>query len=220
MLDLPDQPVLNKDMLVGGCARLPLRLDAQRLLGEVQAIPQGLWGTTGPRIGVHDAADALFLRGYLPAEGDKPIEERPALALLPYVRTIISELIPATPLRCLLARLPAGATIIPHIDRAPYFAKTLRIHVPVITHDRVWMQCAGKSYVMKPGEAWALNNSAVHAAWNQHDTQARIHLICDFIPSPTLLALLARSERNLGVEDAHVKAHFIAAAQAQASKTS
>jgi hypothetical protein len=148
---------------------------------------------------VHNAAQALFLRGYAPAEGDKPIEERPPLRLLPYVRLILEEMIAAPPLRCLLARLPAGCVVAPHRDdRAPYFAKTLRIHVPVDTHEQAWMFCDGSTYLMKPGEVWSLNNLAVHAVWNAHDTRSRTHLICDFLPTPALLELHVRGERTLG----------------------
>jgi hypothetical protein len=213
MLDIPGYPVLDKQALVGGCVRLPLRIDAARLNAEVDALPPSLWGTTGPRIGVHDAAEALFLRGYLPAEGDKPFDERPALAHLPYVREIITAMIPASPLRCLLAKLPAAATILPHIDRAPYFAKTLRVHVPVDTHERVFMLCDGQHYVMRPGEAWVLNNSAVHGVWNDSAERARTHLICDFLASPGLLELLARGDRELGRKVPEVREHFLAVSE-------
>ena len=76
--------------------------------------------------------------------------------------------------------------------------RRVRIHIPVFTHDAIWMVCAGRSYRMKPGEAWALNNNAVHAVWNAHDSLSRTHLICDFVPSARLLELLQRSERELG----------------------
>lgn len=208
MLDIPAASVLDKQRLIGGCARLSLEVDADRLQAEVAAIPEGLWGTTGGRVGVHQVAEALFLRGFAPAEGDKPVEDRPALELLPYARFIIEELIPAPPLRCLLARLPPGAVIFPHIDRPPYFAKTLRIHVPVVTNDQVHMIAGNLCYSLRAGEIWVLNNSAMHAVWNAHPTSFRTHMICDFLPTAALLALLDNGERELGVRRAHVEAHF------------
>jgi hypothetical protein len=198
MLDVPGYPVLDKALLIGGCIRLPLQADAEQLRAEVDALPETLWGTTGGRVGVHRAAEALFLRGYAPAEGERPVEDRPALERLPYVKWLMRELIPAPPLRCLLARLPAGASIAPHIDRAPYFAKTIRIHIPVDTHERAWMLCADQCYQMKAGEVWALNNCAVHGVRNAHESRPRTHLICDFLPSQALLRLLADGERQLG----------------------
>lgn len=204
MLALSDQPVLDKTAIIGGCTRLPLRCDAARLRAEVEALPDKLWGTRGGRVGVHNAAQAVFLRGHAPAEGNLPIEDREALEHLPYVREIITALIPAPPLRCLLALLPPGAAIAPHIDQADYFSKTIRIHLPVTTNARVWMYCAGLSYQMVPSEIWALNNSTVHAVWNADAVIARVHLICDFLPAPALLALLANAERGLGAANAAV----------------
>jgi hypothetical protein len=196
MLDLPGHPVIDKALLIGGCTRLPLAVDAARLAGEVAALPAEYWGSQGGRIGVHASAEAIFLRGHAPAEGDRPIEERPPLALLPYVRSLVTALIPAPAQRCLLARLPGGAMIAPHIDQAPYFAKTIRIHIPVETHERAWMIAAGRRFRMAAGEVWALNNSAPHAVENADLERARTHLICDFLPTPALLELLVRGERN------------------------
>jgi hypothetical protein len=204
MLDLPNCEVLDKQRWVGGCARLPLVVNAARLSAEVDALPNEIWGTTGGRVGVHKQADAVFLRGYAPAEGPRPIEDRPALQHLPYAREIIEQLIPAPVMRCLLARLPAGGTVAPHIDRAPYFAKTIRIHVPVSSHEQAWMVAGNLVYLMKPGEVWALNNSALHAVWNAHPTLSRTHMICDFTMTPAFEALLVQSERDLGRVDPEV----------------
>jgi hypothetical protein len=165
-----------------------------------------MWGTAG-RVGVNSTAEALFLRGHAPAEGQKPIDDRPPLQLLPYVREIIERLIPAPPLRCLLARLPPLAVIPPHIDWAPYFSKTLRIHVPIETHDQSFMLCAGRGYVMGAGEVWVLNNSTEHSVWNSHPTLFRTHMICDFLPSPPLLELLASADRDLGQPMPDVERH-------------
>jgi aspartyl/asparaginyl beta-hydroxylase len=207
VLDLPGQPVLDKHALVGGCVRLPLKVDGARLKAEVAALPSTMWGGSGGRVGVHSAAEALFLRGHAPAQGPLPIEDRPALDLLPYARHIIENLIGAPPLRCLLARLPADTVIAPHIDRAPYFSKSLRIHVPVETHELSWMLCAGEGYVMREGEVWALNNCAIHAVWNEHASLSRTHMICDFLASPKLLGLLEAGERTLGRPMPEVERH-------------
>lgn len=198
MLDLPGLPILDKGLLVGTCVRLPLRVDAERLRMEVDSLPARVWGTTAGRVGVHRAADAVFLRGHAPAEGDLPIEDRPPLSQLPYARSLIESTLGGSPLRCLLARLPAGASIATHVDQAPYFWKSLRVHVPVATHDQAWMVCGGLAFRMAAGEVWVLNNCAPHAVWNAHPTQARTHMICDFPPTPGLLELLNRGERNLG----------------------
>jgi hypothetical protein len=211
MLDLPGHPVLDKTALIGGCVRLPLTIDAERLRAEVAALPTELWGSGG-RVGVHNVAQSIFLRGFAPAEGEKPIEDRPTLKLRPYARKILA-LVPADPLRCLLASLPPDAVIAPHFDRPPYFAKSLRLHFPVETHANAYMLCAGKCYVMRAGEVWALNNSAVHAVWNGDSARTRTHLICDFLPSPELCDMILNADHSLGSVMPQVE-HRIAAAAA------
>jgi len=211
MSALPESALPDKTALIGGCARLPLRVDAARLRAEVEALPEPMWETRGGRLGPHDAARAIFLRGYAPAEGrHKPIEDRDAFALVPYAREIITHLLPAPAQRCLLALLPAGAIVPPHADHGPYFLKTLRIHVPVITHDLAWMYCDSRVYRMLPGEVWALNNSAMHAVWNADAALPRTHLICDFLPTPALQEMLARAERELGIVNADVEKRLLA----------
>jgi hypothetical protein len=111
-------------------------------------------------------------------------------------------------MRCLLARLPAGAVVGMHVDGAPYFSKTLRLHLPVTTHATAWMLAGGLVYHMQSGEVWALNNSGMHGVWNAHDALPRTHLICDFLPTPPLLALLARGERGLGQADPSKEDHI------------
>jgi hypothetical protein len=208
MLDIPDAPILDKASLIGGCVRLPLSIDADRLRGEVERLPPALWGHSAGRVGPHGVAEALFLRGFAPAEGDLPVEDRPELSLLPYVQEIL-EALSAPPLRCLLARLPALATIRPHRDLPLYFSKTLRLHIPIVTHREVYMFATGLSYRMAPGEVWALNNSATHAVWNAHPTQARTHLICDFLGDAGLLDLIARGDRDLGEDIPEVTDHVM-----------
>jgi len=148
MLDLPGPPRIDKSQLIGGCLRLPLTVEAARLATEVAVLPASLWGTPDARVGVHRAAEAIFLRGHAPAAGELPIEDRAPLALLPCVREIVTTLLTAPLQRCLLARLPGGAAVDPHIDQAPCFAKTLRIHGPVETHGEVWMLAGGQRYHM------------------------------------------------------------------------
>jgi aspartyl/asparaginyl beta-hydroxylase len=198
MLELPGLPFLDKAALIGGCIKLSLKFDAARLAAEIESLPATFWGSTGGRIGVHREAEGIFLRGHAPADGNLPIEERPAMDRLPYVREIVHERIPAPAMRCLLARLKPGARIATHIDRAPYFAQTIRLHIAVTSHERAYMFCAGRSYVMRPGELWALNNTAPHGVWNGDPARERTHLICDFLLSDELGSLLAAGERDLG----------------------
>lgn len=198
MLGLEAVPPLDKRALIGGCLRLPVYIDIERLCAEIDVLPADIWNSQGGRVAVHRDAGAVFLRGYAPKEGDKPIEDRPALDFLPYAREIIETMFGSKPSRCLMARLAGGGIVTQHIDIGAYFDRTIRIHVPVVSNPRAWMVCNGLSYVMAPGEAWALNNSTMHAVWNDC-AEPRTHMICDYFATPELLSLLGRAERNLGV---------------------
>ncbi|MCK9537657.1 aspartyl/asparaginyl beta-hydroxylase domain-containing protein [Dokdonella sp.] len=205
MLIVPGRPLLDKNRLVGRCTRLALRVDAEQVRAELDTLPAHLWGSQGGRVGVHRPAQAVFLRGHAPAEGDKPVEDREALGWLPSLHALIHERMQAPPLRCLLALLPGGAVISPHVDQAPYFGQTIRIHVPILTHAQVWMFSVDRSFHMAEGEVWALNNSNLHGVWNADPARPRIHMICDFLPSRPLIDLLLAGERNLGVDEPAVR---------------
>ena len=207
-VDLDTLPVIDKHSLIGACVRLPPRVDGVRLAAEVDALPRELWGSRSGRGGVHDRADAIFLRGYAPAEGSKPLEDRPPLALLPTVRKLIEQTIPAPPMRCVLARLAPGASIPSHADAGRYLDRIIRLHVAVITNPQVVMFVEGKVYRMQSSEIWALNNSGTHGALNDDPDHARTHLICDFLPSPALIQLISAGEPDLGVEDPEVQRRF------------
>ena len=198
MLDLEAVPPLDKRGLIGGCLRLSVSIDIDRLRAEVDALPADVWNSQGGRKAVHRDAGAVFLRGFAPKEGDKPIEDRPVLSDLPYAREIIETRFGSRPLRCLMARLAGGGVVTEHTDVGPYFERTIRIHVPIISNPRAWMVCNRLCYVMAPGEAWALNNSTLHAVWND-SSAPRTHMICDYFATPELLSLLGRAERDLGV---------------------
>lgn len=210
MLALPEFEI-DKLAAIGGCSRLPLTCDASRLRAEVEALPDSQWETRAGRLGPHDAARAIFLRGYAPAEGrDKPIEDRDVLACLPYARRLIADLVPARAQRCLLALLPPGARVPAHCDNGAYFQRNIRIHIPVATHEHVHMYSNGRLYTMRTGEVWALNNSIWHAVWNADAALPRIHLICDYSPTPELLALLGRAEHGLGRIDGEIETQLLA----------
>ena len=195
---LDDYGPVDKHTLVGGCSRLDMQVDAERLAAEFETIPDDAWGSRAGRVNLHQKANAIFLRGYARAEGFKPVEDRSILASLPYMRELINEKIGTKPLRCLLARLGPGDWIRQHVDYGPYFDKTVRIHVPVMTNDHVDMYVHEHCYHMRVGEVWAINNLARHAVYNGDESIYRTHIICDFLPEPDILERVARADTNLG----------------------
>jgi hypothetical protein len=89
-------------------------------------------------------------------------------------------------IRVLLARLNAHSEIKPHVDKGYSLVNCNRIHIPLITNERVTFSVGGVSQVLLEGEVWEINNADVHAVTNASD-DARVHLIIDWTPSETLL---------------------------------
>ncbi|MEW6981785.1 aspartyl/asparaginyl beta-hydroxylase domain-containing protein [Colwelliaceae bacterium 6471] len=77
--------------------------------------------------------------------------------------------------RIMLARLPAGACIHPHIDNhASYYVH--KIHVPLMTNPKTIFHVDDQEMHMEVGHIIEVNNKKGHAVYNDGDTD-RIHLI-------------------------------------------
>lgn len=186
--------IVDKASLIGTSILLPLAVDAESLVAEFHRIPSTNWGSRGGRVGVHMQTEAIFLRGFAPAEGELPIEDRSLLETLPAFRSTIYQLLDAQPLRCLLAKLQPMGSIPLHIDKGGYFEKTIRIHIPIVTNQQSVMMVDGEEVHMRVGEVWAINNCAMHGVENRNTSEARTHLICDYLPSEKLVQLLVSTK--------------------------
>ncbi len=91
-------------------------------------------------------------------------------------------------IRILFARLLAGRTIMPHIDFVFSLLHCHRIHVPIITNDKVLFLVGGETRNMKIGEVCEINNATVHSVANNGD-ESRTHLIIDWAPNSILRAM-------------------------------
>jgi hypothetical protein len=110
MITLPGHPLLDDLRMIGGCARLPVRVDAEHCRRKCVG-PAEMWLSRGGRVGVHNPAQAIFLRGHAPAESNLPIEDREALRHVLRPRVMTQRL----RRRCAAcARLPGGAVIAAH----------------------------------------------------------------------------------------------------------
>jgi len=81
--------------------------------------------------------------------------------------------------RVMLARMAPGGVIKPHRDANPAAKWPHKIHVPLLTNDRVVFFIDGVGYHFVEGEAVEVSNMAVHAVENNGDTD-RIHLIFEY----------------------------------------
>ncbi len=81
--------------------------------------------------------------------------------------------------RVMLARMAPGGVIRPHRDANPAAKWPHKIHVPLLTNDKVAFFVDGVGYHFPEGEAVEVSNMAVHAVHNAGDTD-RIHLIFEY----------------------------------------
>ncbi len=93
--------------------------------------------------------------------------------------------------RVMFARMAPGGEIKPHRDANAAAKWPHKIHVPLLTNDRVTFFIEGTGYHMPEGEAAEVNNMGVHAVKNDGDTD-RIHLIFEYFdpdqPTPDWLS--------------------------------
>lgn len=98
--------------------------------------------------------------------------------------------------RVMLARMPSGGVIHPHVDANPAAKWPHKIHVPLQTNDRVVCHFGGKDHRFAEGTAVEVDNLGPH--WVRNAGPApRIHLIFEYYdpdqPEPDWLAPLLRA---------------------------
>lgn len=98
--------------------------------------------------------------------------------------------------RVMLARMPAGGVIHPHIDANPAAKWPHKIHIPLLTNPEVISCFGGAEHHFAPGEAVEVNNLGPHWVHNGGHTD-RIHLIFEYYdmdqPQPDWLEPLLRA---------------------------
>jgi hypothetical protein len=157
--------------------RLPVRFDAERLRGEVEALPATAWvehpnridGNTSVRLITVDGTENDNLRG--------PMLPTRHLLAAPYLRQVLASF-GVVWSRSRLMRLAPGAQVPAHADASYHWFHRVRIHIPVITHPEVRFYCGGESVHMAAGEAWLFDNWRRHHVDNASDAE-RVHLVAD-----------------------------------------
>lgn len=78
--------------------------------------------------------------------------------------------------RIMLAKLPAGESIKPHIDRSPAAQFPHKIHLPILTNDETFFILEDEKFKMNEGVLYEVNNRIKHSVVN-NGSEDRIHLI-------------------------------------------
>lgn len=82
--------------------------------------------------------------------------------------------------RALLAMLPPGRKIAPHLDPGWAFTYQERFHWVIDTNPDVQMIVDGETYHFEEGEIWSFDNKKIHSVTNR-GSSPRIHAIFDFV---------------------------------------
>ncbi|HST66957.1 MAG TPA: aspartyl/asparaginyl beta-hydroxylase domain-containing protein [Mycobacteriales bacterium] len=173
--------------------RLPRTYDPELLardLGALRSLPQV------PQPGPYHDGDWTGLTLYSPG-GDRPgltdpvlhpYAPTPALDRAPYLAGLLAEL-PAPKLLTRLLTLPPESDIGEHSDAGSTFQfGSLRLHVPIVTHEQVVMVVGGDRMRWRPGELWWGDFSRPH--WLRNDSDVtRVHLVVDVEVTDQILAL-------------------------------
>jgi len=91
----------------------------------------------------------------------------------------IEEYYPGEPKRVLLVSLSAGCNVQAHTDCGYHLETCRRVHVPIITNNKVLFLCNGVQVPMAAGSLVDFNNNVQHEVINR-SLQDRIHLIIDW----------------------------------------
>jgi hypothetical protein len=182
--------------------RLPVEIDAARLLADYGSIPALAWATSHWE--THCSSDMLLLRG-----GDSGTAEdfvtadtrdHEILAEAPYLAWLIDKDGPfGGAVYAFLFRMKPTGVARPHTDDDPAWKQPLRVHVPIITNDGAFLLSRGRAKHLAVGEAWTFDNQAMHAAVNGETV--RTHLIMDVPRNPRIESLLANAIWDQGLED-------------------
>lgn len=82
--------------------------------------------------------------------------------------------------RIMLAKLPAGAFIAPHVDGEPRFTRAHKVHVPIATNPGAVFFVGDQRHHLAEGYAYEVNNGGRHGVANGGSTD-RIHLIFEYL---------------------------------------
>ena len=173
-------------------ARIASGIDVTQALAELDARPE-LWGQNRGRLDVpgspHAASEDIWLRFRPREELTSPAAYGephfaafwPAWYQMPALRPIVFGIMARVQAvylgGILLTRIPAGASILPHVDRGwhPEW-NNIKCYVILRANARCVNRCGDESVVMAPGEAWLFRNDITHSVENHGDTE-RIALI-------------------------------------------
>jgi len=167
--------------------KLPFQFDEHKLVHDLKITAQKNWiphfNTNGYE-GEWNSI-ALYAKGgnetnilALDHENKGPLLPTPIMKECKYFQEVLNHFkCELTSVR--LLKLKVGAAIKPHRDfELGYEDNNFRLHIPIVTNDKVDFILDGERLEMRPGECWYTNVNYVHAVANNGEID-RIHLVFD-----------------------------------------
>lgn len=165
--------------------KLPFYFEAEKLVEELKLIEAVEWKDHFNTNGYSGNWTSIALYS---TDGDEnsilvPLEktvlkETAALKECRYIKEVISTF-KSSLIAVRLLKLEKGSEIKPHKDfNLGYEDGCFRLHIPIITNDKVSFILDDERVVMNPGECWYTNVNYTHAVSNLGTTD-RIHLVID-----------------------------------------
>lgn len=157
--------------------RFPFRFDVERLLAEVDALPESAWRFHHENFKGNSALHLITTNGEVNDEFEPPMRPTEALERCPYIIQVMAQF--KTLLgRARLMRLEPGTGVPAHFDLQHYWRTHTRVHIPLRTDPEIRFHSGDQSVHMAAGEAWTFDNWRVHKVVNETQVR-RIHLTFD-----------------------------------------
>ena len=174
--------------------KLPVQFDADRLAGEVRALPQRAWVPHPQGFVGNEAVPLVTPNGEITDAFDGPMAPTEHLLACSYMMEVMREL-GAVWGRGRLMALAPDADVPSHVDFNYYWRTHYRVHVPVITNPGVEFTCDGETIHMKAGECWIPDTFRRHAVHNRGSAQ-RIHLVLDTVGGERFWELIEAAQAD------------------------
>ena len=181
--------------------QLPFYFDVNRLQEEVNHLSGKTWQLHYQKMHYEGEWSAIPLRSVDGKADNIIISPIPGseykntvfLNECPYIQEILKSLeCPLLAVR--LLKLNAGAVIKEHRDAELCFEKgEVRLHIPVITHEKVEFYLDKERIYLKEGECWYMNFNLPHSI-NNKSAVNRVHLVIDAKANDWVTTIFNRSD--------------------------
>ncbi len=179
--------------------RLPFKIDLERMRAELASLESSQWlshydkaladGWTTIPLSTHDGSadneESQRLGEWGKYKTTKYFDQ------LPYFKSVV-EGFKAPMGRIRIMKLMPGSIIRTHRDTyeevSDFSFGQVRLHIPIVTNDKVIFTVDGKNLHLKAGRLYYVNFSKKHYVRNDGD-EARTHLVCDLKVNDELLKI-------------------------------